>query len=123
MSKFLDYPIGYLQVSDFNSDGKLTNPLIPNDKNVLIMVQGNFCGYCTQAKAAFQDLANEGKILCMTIQADGTEKGEKELGQMIPSIDKSFRGYPHYILYRNGNYVATHDGGRDKKSLEQFATR
>ena len=120
MSKFLNYPIGYLQVTDFDANGNLINPNIPKDKKVLIMIQANFCGYCTKAKPDFQDLANEGDVMCLTIQADGEEKGERELGEMLRTIDPSFKGFPHYVLYRGGKRVATHEGGRTRADLRAF---
>ena len=123
MSKFLNYPIGYLQITDFDSNGNLINPQIPKDRNVLIMIQSNFCGHCTKAKPAFQDLANDGQILCLTIQADGDQKGERELGEMLNKIDPSFRGFPHYVLYRGGRRIATHDGGRSKEELSAFVSQ
>lgn len=123
MAKFLNKPVGYLQVTDFDASGNLVNAQLPKDRNILLMIQANFCGFCTQAKPAFQDLANEGEILCMTIQADGEEKGEKELGQMLDKLDSSFRGFPHYVLYRGGKRIATHDGGRSKEELKAFAQR
>jgi len=123
MSKFLNYPVGYLQKTDFDTNGNLINPKLPKDKNILIMIQANFCGYCTKSKPDFQNLANEGDVVCMTIQADGTEKGERELGEMLNKIDPSFRGFPHYVLYRGGERVSTHDGGRSKAELKSFALK
>jgi thiol-disulfide isomerase/thioredoxin len=123
MSKFLNYPIGYLQVTDFDANGNLVNPELPKDRNILIMIQANFCGFCTKAKPDFQNLANDGEIVCLTIQADGEEKGEKELGEILRKLDPSFRGFPHYVLYREGKRVATHDGGRSKEDLKDFAMK
>ena len=46
-------PVGYLEASDFDEAGNLINPTLMN-KPVLIMVQAEFCGYCTKAKPGFQ---------------------------------------------------------------------
>lgn len=120
--KYLNDPVVYLQDSDFDASGNLINPNIPKDQPVVIMIQANFCGYCTQAKPAFQQYAdqNKGKVFCATIQGDGTEKGEKELGSNIDKIKKGFRGYPDYIKYKGGKSVPGDISGRSLKDLEAF---
>lgn len=119
---YLQKPVGYLINSDFDEDGNLINKKIPNNIPVLIMIQANFCGYCSQAKPAFQEFANknEGKVFCATIQGDGKEVGEKELANKIKKIDPSFRGYPSYIVYRNSKFIKVHNGGRDQKDLDNL---
>lgn len=119
--KYLNYPIYYLQMSDFNSNGDIINPDIPKDVPVMIMIQGNFCGYCTQSKPEYQTFANKNinRVFTTTIQADGTEEGEKELGDIVKTIDSTFQGYPHYIAYYNGKRY-THTGGRSAEDLEKF---
>ena len=119
---YLQKPIGYLVNSDFDEDGNLTNKKIPTNIPVLIMIQANFCGYCSHAKPAFQEFANknEGKVFCATIQGDGKEVGEKELMRKIKKIDPSFRGYPSYVVYKNSKLNKVHNGGRDEKDLEKL---
>ena len=121
--KFLNFPVRYLQISDFDQQGNLINPEIPKDKPVIIMIQSSGCGHCTTAKPAYQQFANqtEGKVFVTTIQADGEMPGEKELGPLLQKIDPSFRGFPHYVGYKNGRKVATHEGGRSVQDLMQFA--
>jgi thiol-disulfide isomerase/thioredoxin len=119
---YLQKPIGYLVNSDFDEDGNLINKKIPNNIPILIMIQANFCGYCSHAKPAFQEFANknEGKVFCATIQGDGKEVGEKELMKKIKKIDPSFRGYPSYVVYKNNKLIKVHNGGRDEKDLEKL---
>jgi thiol-disulfide isomerase/thioredoxin len=119
---FLTKPIAYLTINDFDSNGNIVNPKLKNGK-VIIMIQANFCGYCTIAKPAFQELANQNQsnFICVTIQGDGKEKGEKELNDMIKKIDPTFRGFPSYVGYKNGKYVKSHSGGRNKENLFAFA--
>ena len=87
------------------------------------MAQGNFCGYCTKAKPAFQELANEnkGKILCLTIQSDGKEPGEAELSKKLNKFFPTLRGFPSYFGYKGGKFIKEHSGGRDKDALQKFA--
>lgn len=115
------YNIIYLEIHDFTDDGKL-KPYINKKLPTIVMVQGNFCGYCTMSKPAFQELANSNnnKFVCCTIKIDG-EKSEQELAKLIPKWDKNYIGVPCYLGFnKKGEYVKSHDGGRDKKSLEQF---
>jgi thiol-disulfide isomerase/thioredoxin len=120
--KYLNDPVVYLQESDFDENGNLINPNIPKDKPVVIMIQAVFCGYCTEAKPAFQKYAdnNKGKIFCATIQGDGKEKGEKELSSKLKLIKPGFRGYPDYVKYKGGKRVPGEITGRTLKDLEQF---
>ena len=122
--KYLNDTVGYLQNSDFDNAGDIINPSIPKDIPVIIMIQGNFCGYCTQAKPAFKEFAdrNRGKVFCATIQGDGKEPGEKELGARIKTIDPNFQGYPSYVKYMGGKRVSTDIKGRDMAALQAFAS-
>lgn len=91
--KYLYKPVAYLQASDFDSQGNLINPEIPKNVPVVVMVQGNFCGYCTQAKPAFQQFAeqNNGRVFCATIQGDGQEEGEPELQKKLSKFYDDFK--------------------------------
>jgi thiol-disulfide isomerase/thioredoxin len=123
MSKYLNKPVAYLQDSDVDDEGNLINPDIPSDIPVVVILQANFCGYCTQAKPAFQDFANanEGKVFCATVQGDGTEEGEANLSKKLNKMKESFRGYPDYVLYLNGKKVDKEITGRGVSDLRDFA--
>lgn len=111
-------PVGYLEASDFDEAGNLINPTLMN-KPVLIMVQAEFCGYCTKAKPGFQQLADEGIIQCMTIQPDGDRQSEKALQAVLNNIYPDFPGYPSYILYDKKQRIP-HTGGRSAEELKAF---
>ena len=116
--------VAYLQDSDFDIKVNIINKNIPDNIPIVIMLQAEFCGYCTKAKPAFQEFAdnNKDKIYCATIQGDGKEKGESELGKRLSKIYKGFGGYPTYVGYKNKKSVyKIHDGGRDVKSIEKFS--
>lgn len=121
--KYLNRPVAYLENDDIGSDGGLKNPDIPTNIPVIIMLQSSWCPHCTTAKPAFQQFANEnnGKVFCATIQADGDRQSEKELGKRISSIKKGFRGFPDYLLYKNGKLTPHNIKGRSVKDLEEFS--
>ena len=119
--KYLNDNIYYLQMKDFDNKGKMISN-IPSDKLVMIMIQSNFCGHCTVAKPEYKKFADEnmGNVICCTIQADGNEEGEKELSKILDKIDDKFQGFPHYVVYRGGVKVATYEGNRNSKSMNEF---
>lgn len=122
--KYLNDNIYYLQKKDFDSSGKLINKDIPNDKFVVIMIQANFCGFCTMAKPEYKKFADTNKnIFCCTIQSDGDVEGEKDLSKMLNIIDSDFEGFPHYVVYKNGSKVATYKGDRTSKNLTEFVRK
>lgn len=121
---FMDFPVYYLQRSDFDDAGDITHPFL-KDKKVLVMLQANFCGYCTSAKPDFQRLAQvtekrEPRIICATVQADGNAT-EKQVMELIDRIKPDFKGFPDYVVYINGK--RRHDNGpkgRDMNSLSNY---
>jgi thiol-disulfide isomerase/thioredoxin len=119
---YLEYPIQYLELEDFDSDGNIINPNIPKDKTVLIMVQALFCGHCTTSKPYFQNLANtHPEIVCLTVQGDA-EKSEIELAKMLLKKSGS-RGFPAFLKYKNGIMSSEkYSGDRTTESLYQFST-
>jgi thiol-disulfide isomerase/thioredoxin len=86
------------------------------NKPVVIMVQGDFCGYCTQAKPAFMEFArNTPSIVAVTIQSDGDDK-EKAVAGFFQS-----NGVPAYFGMNKNKNLVKHEGGRDVASLQNFA--
>lgn len=120
MDKIL-FGIPYLETGDVNNDGSLNQNIvdtITNGKPVLVMVQGNFCGYCTKSKPDFQQLANNSEFAVLTIQIDG-DQGDQGANKAISSVNTA-KGVPSYMVYnKDGKFVRMHDGGRDSKSLMQ----
>ena len=105
--------VAYLERDDFTPNGDMKT-YVNQGFPAIIMAQGNFCGYCKTAKPAFQDLANSGnQVVCCSI--------EKDAGKLLNKWDKNYRGVPTYLGFnKQGKYVRTHTGGRDKASLEDF---
>jgi thiol-disulfide isomerase/thioredoxin len=123
MSKYLNKPIGYLEIDDFDSKGNLINSQIPKNIPVVIMAQASWCPHCTTSKPAFQEFAddNEGHVFCGTIQADGDRESEKALGKLIGKFKPGFKGFPDYLLYKGGKRVNKEIKGRSAKDLVEFA--
>lgn len=112
----------YLEIEDFEKNGNL-KPYVNNGNPVVIMAQGNFCGYCTKAKPAFQQFANEqNQVIACSIEIDG-EPPEREAAKLLKKWDDKYMGVPFYLGFNKlGEYVKTHTGNRDLKSLLDFAS-
>lgn len=116
-------PIAYLENNDFDKNGNLINPNIPKNIPVVIMIQASWCVHCRNSKPAFQEFANknQNKVFCATIHADGDLPSEKELSKRIRYIKKGFKGFPDYMLYKNGSQINKQITGRKVSDLETFA--
>lgn len=110
----LVHPIGYLERTDFNKSGDFMG-----NKPVFIMLQNEKCGYCQIAKPAFQALANEGIISCMTIQTDGVRKSERDIKMILDKIYPDMEGFPSYLLYTQNKRIPYRDG-RSTSELREF---
>jgi thiol-disulfide isomerase/thioredoxin len=130
---YFDLPVYYLQRSDFDDNGYLTNPKLKN-KKVIVMLQANYCGWCKKAKPDFLEAAkhvhqleqNGGtlesqKVVFTTIQADGDQPGESELNEIIGRIKPDFKGFPDYVLFVNGK-PSNNNGplGRDSNNIINY---
>jgi thiol-disulfide isomerase/thioredoxin len=113
--------VAYLEIQDINSDGSL-KPHVGNGKPVIIMGIGNFCGYCTKAKPAFEQFAkSQNKVVAAVIVSDG-EEAEKQAGKFFRTWDPKHRGVPSYFGFSsNGQFKALHDSGRGITDLQKFA--
>lgn len=111
--------IPYLEESDINPDSSL-KPNVCKGKPVLLMVQGNFCGYCTKAKPAFQKCVQMvPEVVFATVQTDGSPS-ERKASQMLSAVNKS-PGVPAYLAFnKNGKFIGLHTGGRDVQDLKAF---
>jgi len=110
--------IPYLEDEDFNPDNSLKQ-YVGKGKPVLVMIQGAFCHFCSDAKPAFQQLASSiSSFICVTLQVDGLPS-EKQASQRISKLDSSYRGVPTYFIFdAQGRFVKVHQGGRDANSLK-----
>lgn len=120
---YMKKPVAYLEDEDIDNNGNISNEEIPSNVPMVVMVQTSWCPHCVSSKPAFQEFANrnDGKVFCATIQADGVRDSEKRLGKRAKTLYANFRGFPHYVLYKNGKVVPKEIKGRDVVSLEEFA--
>ena len=113
----MDYfkkPVYYLEGTDFEN-GKLKYNLT---KPIVVMIHGNNCPHCVDAKPAFQQAAEENlDILWMGIQTD-VRDGLNALKGFLPNFNKGIPSY--YVIDRNKN-VTEFNRGRDLKSLNELA--
>lgn len=121
MEHFDDGSVAYLENEDFDHEGNLK--IDTNGKPVCIMLQGTFCGYCTQMKPEYHKFARAlgDKVFMATILIDGNDS-EKQLNKRLSSFIPDYQGVPIVLGYdKNGKYVKTHDGDRTAKALASFA--
>jgi len=115
--------VAYLENSDFNSEGRLINRDIPKGLPVVVMIFASWCHHCQVASPAFQNFANKnsGKVFCAAIQSDGSRETEKELFKRIKEIYPDFKGFPDFLLFKNGTMQKKTIKGRDESHLIEFA--
>jgi thiol-disulfide isomerase/thioredoxin len=119
MEYFDDGSVIYLEDDDFSNDGKF---LHDTDKHVIILIQANYCGYCTQIKPAYKELAkNLGKkfVFC-TVQMDGNEKGASLLADKLRNFIPNFNGVPMVVSYKNNRFNKEYQGDRSLISMTAF---
>lgn len=110
--------IPYLEEADLTDEGHIQPSVMKalGNKPVLMMVQGNFCGWCSVAKPEFQKLANQSDFRCLTIQIDDGKTGDKaaqKVGKVHPS-----RGVPTFLVFdKTGKFVKAHDSERTADAL------
>ena len=123
MNKHLYKPVAYLEDHDFDEEGTLIAQNIPSGIPVVIMLQVSWCPHCTSAKLEFQRFADAtvGKVFCATIQIDGDRQSEKTLGERVKTLKPTLRGFPDYLLYKNGVKIGREIQGRDVRHLRDFS--
>jgi thiol-disulfide isomerase/thioredoxin len=118
MHTHFDESVKYLEDEDFTSDGKLK---IDPKKPVIIMIMGNFCGWCKKAQPEFQKFADSaGHVYPACILIDGNAS-EKKLGNRIKSFIPNYQGVPMFVCFKNGKFVKEHTGERTAKALIEFS--
>jgi len=120
-SHFNNGHIVFLEREDFTDDGTFKHN--QGLKPMLVMVMGNFCGFCKKAAPMYKKLSEENpNIICATVVIDG-KPSEKELSSLISSKITPVPGVPTFLLFKNGKYVATHSGERTADSLKDFCSK
>jgi thiol-disulfide isomerase/thioredoxin len=129
MQNFNSHNVYYLEPFDFNEDlSILINEDIVNPYTEaplfsglsIVMIQGNFCGYCTSFKPHFQQLADEAQTIDFgTIQIDGEYQDfyRKNIDSIIHS---SLQGVPTIVKMYRGVYVDTYSGPLRYDSLKKW---
>lgn len=116
MNEFNDGSVAFLEDDDIDENGhlKIKDPTV-------VMIMGDYCGYCKQAAPEFHKFAlkHKNKAFMAAILLDGLDT-EKKLGQRVSSFVPGFQGVPTFVLFKNGKYVKTHSGPRTLESLEKF---
>jgi hypothetical protein len=117
----IKFPVRYLEIKDFDTNGNLINPNIPKNIPVCIMIQSSKCGHCIKAKSGYLEFGKEIKNKCFVtaLLVDGDTEGEKDITSIVKKIDQKITGYPSYIFYFNGNRI-NYEGNRQSKDLKQF---
>jgi len=129
------YNIGYLENDDFDLHGNIKMDKIESQnggfgfktgkhKKILVMVQANFCGHCTNAKPDFQNFADiDNDVFCTTIEGDSNKEKEKGLSDRLKSVYPDFRGFPHYALHNSNGKRIKKDvkHGRSLADLKKFS--
>ena len=121
MEHFDDSSVAYLEDVDFDPQGNLL--VDTGGKPSCILLQGSFCGYCTQMKPEYHKFAKalSNKIFMATIHIDGNDS-EKRLNKRLSSFIPNYKGVPIVLGYdRDGKYVKTHEGKRTADALAVFA--
>ena len=117
----------YLESFDLDMENKQLLPSKLNqfkDKLFVVMVMAEWCGHCQTAKPNFIKAANELKdsnvIFCFA-DITGKTEYEKDLDKKTKMLSK-FRGFPHFVAFKNGKETDIYEGDRSKESLMKFAS-
>ena len=104
--EYLTPPVAYLDSTDFDEDGNLTNKQL---------LESNL------PKPWFQEFAqqNIGKVICCSIQGDSDMKSVKELTSRLNKICPDFVGYPSYVVFNKGQKTR-YESGRKTENLQSF---
>ncbi len=132
----LQPPVFYLETDNFNETHQLKpidNPLRPNTPlfhhTTIVMIQGNFCGYCTRLKPIYQQIANHlaaqsNDIHFATIQTDETPTpntiSQEQMKHIFPF---DIPGVPTVVKFYQGKVVDVYQGQHDAQELHAWIVR
>ena len=132
MEQFNSPNVYYLENTEFDSNYILGSNLVSNITGApffsgltIVMIQGNYCGYCTKFKPAFQQVADEltpQGIEFATIQIDGTQPGEQMFkGDALAQIlGQPLAGVPMVVKFYQGRPVDVYGGDHSAGPLAQW---
>ena len=111
--------VSYLEDEDFDSNGRI---LLDLEKPLIVMLQGEFCGFCREMKPSYQDAAEKSKNIAYfsTIQMDGDESEKKLAKRFGDIVGMEIPGVPSvYAILPNGS-AKEYSGDRSTGSLCEF---
>jgi len=120
MQQFNSPNVYYLENTEFDPDHRLIIPGL-----AIVMVQGNYCGYCTQLKPIFQRVADELSqpgLIFATIQIDGAQPGEQvfKTDALSRIIGQPLQGVPLIVKFYDGYPVQSYSGGHSYEELKKW---
>lgn len=116
----------HLEESDFKNN-KLVYHGMPVKGTWIVMVQGNYCHYCTKMKPTFvavakkfgMQSASKGPVFA-TIRIDGGQN-EQALTKILPKITGTqLSGVPAILKFEDGVFSAMAVGGKNEPQLVEF---
>lgn len=119
--KQLHTPVIYLETKDIAQ-----NRIRGHQGHGVLLVQGDFCGYCTKLKPHYQHLAQEFfPRHFFTIQVDSSSHGEQGFsnGELVTQfVHEPVQGIPYLRKVRNGKAVgeAYHGDPTDLSQLRAW---
>ena len=120
--------VHYLEVHDFDANtGRLLPQRNPITKKqvfqgrTIVMVQGNYCGFCTQFKPLYTAIATKfnSSLDFATIQIDSSESPFTQQ-QLVKVLKRPVAGVPMFVKFDNGYPVDVYSGGRDEAAFTQW---
>jgi len=140
MQEFDTPNVVYLEQSDISpsdyrlSSGGIINPVSGRpyfSGRSAVLIQGNYCGYCSQFKPVFQNVADDlsDRIDFATIRTDSPNPGEALFkGDALSQIiGMPLQGVPQVIKFQNGaparlsnGQVDVFQGDRNESALKQW---
>ena len=111
-------------LEDFDFKGKTLIASQGNNDVSMIMIYSSGCPHCINAIPEYDKLAKKMKrdkgVKIYAIQADGERDSEKKLGAKVRDIVPGFKGYPTFVVFKNGSYVKSFEGARTAENFEKF---
>jgi thiol-disulfide isomerase/thioredoxin len=101
------------------------NNLVYKNK-CLVLVYGDYCGFCTEFKPAFKEASrlmrqNGWNVYSLAIKLDAEgDDAYSKLASKVGSIFPDFKGVPHVALFEGGKVVDTFRGDRTTEGLLRF---
>jgi thiol-disulfide isomerase/thioredoxin len=118
----------HLENTDFNQNGGLNAGALrvlqsgKQNKPVIVMIQGSYCGHCKSAVPEFLKLANDNDVAVACVQIDSELPSEKAVSNITKMNDPDFAGVPSYHVFNsNGSFMKVHNGDRTASALKRSA--